>query len=227
MTTKLAAKQSLFMTFKMLNLDAIEKAELKGDPFPYMVIENVLKADAIGKIVESFPVLSKRGSFPLNTLECSGNFDLLMKELQNPLLRTVIGKRFGMELDDKPPMITVRGYTTDRDGHIHTDSKDKLITFLLYLNPNWQSPDGRLRVLYNKSSLEPYAAEVSPEAGRCLIFKVTDNCWHGHTVFNGDRKSIQLNYVTSTGARERHLKRHRFSAFLKRLFVKNEAHTPY
>jgi len=26
--------------------------------------------------------------------------------------------------------------------------------------------------------LTRYAAEISPDAGRCLIFKVTPNCWH-------------------------------------------------
>lgn len=211
------------MSFEQLNIEAIRSAPLQTEPFPYIVIDNVIRPTALAKIVDSFPNLSKRGSFPLNSVSCSGAFDALMKELQDPELRHVIGERFDLDLEDKPPMITVRGFTTERDGNIHTDSNDKLITFLLYLNPNWQSPDGHIRVLHNNRDLEPFAAEVSPEAGRCLIFKVTRNCWHGHTVFQGVRRSIQLNYVTSTGARERHLKRHRFSAFLKGLFKKNEA----
>jgi SM-20-related protein len=215
------------MTFKVINFEAIKNAKLESSPYPYMVIDNVIRPEFVSDVVTSFPALSNRGSFPLNSIKYTGHFEKLMQELQRSELQQLIGQRFNMDLSDKPPMITVRGYTTERDGHIHVDSKDKLITFLLYLNPNWQSPDGRLRVLYDKHSLNPYAAEVSPEAGRCLIFKVTDNCWHGHTVFQGERKSIQLNYVASEGARNRHLKNHRFSAFLKRLLGRNEKNTAY
>jgi SM-20-related protein len=213
---------------QLIDLDAIRKAALQKEPYPYMVIENVIRPEHLPKVVDSFPALPKRGSFPLNALSLSGPFESLMKELESPELRRVIGEKFGMDLEDKPPMITVRGHTTERDGHIHVDSKDKLITFLLYLNPGWTSPDGKIRILYNHRDLAPFAAELSPEAGHCLIFKVTNNCWHGHTVFDGERKSIQLNYVTSTDARERHLKRHSFSALLKRLFRKNdEARSSY
>ncbi|MBM3183690.1 MAG: 2OG-Fe(II) oxygenase [Chlamydiae bacterium] len=204
----------------ILNLEAIRTARLEKEPYPYMVIDSVIHKDALSQVVETFPTLSSRGSFPLDAVSGSGHFDLLMKELQQSELRQLIGERFGMNLKESPPMITLRGSTTEKDGSIHVDSKDKLITFLLYLNPNWQSPGGRIRVLYNQDDLFPFAAEVPPEAGRCLIFKVTDNCWHGHTAFNGPRKSIQLNYVVSDQARKWHLRRHRFSAFLKRVFKK-------
>ena len=96
------------------------------------------------------------------------------------------------------------------------------------MNPGWGATEGRLRLLYNDHDLTRYTAEISPDAGRCLIFKVTPNCWHGHEPFEGERRTIQLNYVTSEEARERDLKRHRFSAFLKGLFSredeKNTAH---
>jgi len=211
------------MSFKILNLQALKNATQHQEPFPYMIIDNIIIPERLTAVLESFPVLSNRGSFPLNALSCSGAFGTLMEELQHPDLRKIIAERFQMDLEEKPPMITVRGHTTERDGQIHVDSVSKLITFLLYLNPNWEAPGGRLRLLYNKRDLAPYAAEIAPEAGRCLIFKVTPNCWHGHEVFTGERRSIQLNYVTSDAARERHLKVHRFSSFLKKLFFKKDA----
>lgn len=216
------------MAFKILNLEALKKATLQTEPFPYIVIDNIIHPEMLDKVCETFPTLNKRGSFPTSAVSCTGEFATLLEELHHPELRNVIGDRFGMDLEDKPPMATIRGYTTERDGLIHVDSTSKLITFLLYLNPNWQSPGGKLRLLYNDHDLDRYAAEISPEAGRCLIFKVTSNCWHGHEPFVGDRRSIQLNYVTSTAARERNLKRHRFSALLKKLlFKKDEARSTY
>lgn len=127
-----------------------------------------------------------------------------------------------MDLDEKPSMITLRGHTGKKDGRIHVDSTSKLITFLLYLNQGWQSSKGCLRVLNNKHDINDFAAEVSPEIGRCLIFKVCPEGWHGHEPFVGVRRSIQLNYVTSQEARMRNLKRHRISAFLKKLLNKKD-----
>ncbi len=216
------------MTAKIINYEALENATLVKEPFPYLIVDNIIRPEVLDEVVKTFPKIEKRGSFPLNAIEHSGHFATFMQELQDEKLRDIIAKKFGMDLNDKPPMVTVRGQTTDRDGHIHTDSTDKLITVLIYMNPNWQDEGGRIRVLYNKHDLSPYAAEVAPEAGRCLIFKVTDNCWHGHTVFNGERRSLQLNYVTSDNARNKHLKRHGFSAFLKKLFSrKNEKNPTY
>jgi SM-20-related protein len=209
-------------SWKVLNADALRKAALVTEPFPYLVIDNLIRPEALAGVVESFPVVPKRGSVPLDTVSYSGAFATLMEEMHSTELRDLIGERLGMDLSDKPPMITVRGRTDTKDGDIHTDSKSKLVTLLLYLNPGWQAPGGRLRLLYNDKDLDRYAAEISPEAGRSVIFKVTPNCWHGHEHFIGERRSVQLNYVTSDEARQGHLKRHRFSVFLKKLFSRED-----
>jgi hypothetical protein len=203
-----------------LDADALRKATLVPEPFPYLVIDNIIRPEVLSEVVGSFPVIRKRGSFPPHAVACSGLFATLMQEMQSDELRDLIGKRLGMDLTNRPPMITVRGRTSEKDGEIHTDSTSKLVTVLLYLNPGWASPVGRLRLLYNNRDLVPYAAEISPEAGRCLIFKVTPNCWHGHEPFVGERRTIQLNYVSSDKVRDRELNRHRLSAFLKQLFSK-------
>jgi len=203
-----------------LDADALRKATLVPEPFPYLVIDNIIRPEVLSEVVGSFPVIRKRGSFPSPAVACSGLFATLMQEMQSDELRDLIGKRLGMDLTNRPPMITVRGRTSEKDGEIHTDSTSKLVTVLLYLNPGWASPVGRLRLLYNNRDLVPYAAEISPEAGRGLIFKVTPNCWHGHEPFVGERRTIQLNYVSSDKVRDRELNRHRLSAFLKQLFSK-------
>ena len=206
--------------WRVLDADALRKATLVPEPFPYLVIDNIIRPEVLSGVVGSFPAIRKRGSFPPHAVACSGLFATLMQEMQSDELRDLIGERLGMDLTNRPPMITVRGRTSEKDGEIHTDSTSKLVTVLLYLNPGWASPVGRLRLLYNNRDLVPYAAEISPEAGRCLIFKVTPNCWHGHEPFVGERRTIQLNYVSSDKVRDRELNRHRLSAFLKQLFSK-------
>ena len=206
--------------WRVLDADALRKATLVPEPFPYLIVDNIIRPEVLSEVVGSFPVIRKRGSFPPHAVACSGLFATLMQEMQSDELRDLIGERLGMDLANRPPMITVRGRTSEKDGEIHTDSTSKLVTVLLYLNPGWVSPVGRLRLLYNNRDLVPYAAEISPEAGRCLIFKVTPNCWHGHEPFVGERRTIQLNYVSSDKVRDRELNRHRLSAFLKQLFSK-------
>ena len=214
------------MSWQVLNPDALRRAALVAEPFPYMIIDNLIRPEVLADVVASFPHVPKRGSFPPEAVSYSGRFATLIDEMHSVELRDLVGERLGMDLKGRPPMLTVRGRTGPKDGQIHTDSKSKLVTVLLYLNRGWSAPQGRLRLLYNDHDLARYAAEISPDAGRCLIFKVTPNCWHGHEPFDGERRTIQLNYVTSEEVREREAKRHRFSAFLKGLFssAKSPAH---
>jgi SM-20-related protein len=212
--------------WNVLNPEALRKAPLVAEPYPHLIVDNLIRPEVLAEVVASFPHVPKRGSFPPEAVSYSGRFATLMQEMHSNQLRDLVGRRLGMDLDGRPPMLTIRGRTGAKDGRIHTDSKSKLVTVLLYLNPGWSAPEGRLRLLYNDHDLSRYAAEISPDAGRCLIFKVTPNCWHGHEPFEGERRTIQLNYVTSEEVRERDLKRHRFSAFVKGLFSSKDAKSP-
>ena len=212
--------------WNVLNPEALRKAPLVAEPYPHLIVDNLIRPEVLAEVVASFPHVPKRGSFPPEAVSYSGRFATLMQEMHSNQLRDLVGRRLGMDLDGRPPMLTIRGRTGAKDGRIHTDSKSKLVTVLLYLNPGWSAPEGRLRLLYNDHDLSRYAAEISPDAGRCLIFKVTPNCWHGHEPFEGERRTIQLNYVTSEEVRERDLTRHRFSAFVKGLFSRKDAKNP-
>ena len=53
--------------------------------------------------------------------------------------------------------------------------------------------------------------------GTLLIFPNGPTSWHGHKTFNGERTSMQLNYMTTDQKARSELRRHRLSAFLKRL----------
>jgi SM-20-related protein len=53
--------------------------------------------------------------------------------------------------------------------------------------------------------------------GTLLVFPNAPNAWHGHRRFTGQRYSVQLNYMTTDAKARSELRRHRFSAFMKRL----------
>jgi Rps23 Pro-64 3,4-dihydroxylase Tpa1-like proline 4-hydroxylase len=112
-------------------------------------------------------------------------------------------------------MVTVRAHCRARDGQIHTDSKGKLITVLVYLNQSWEADGGRLRLLRSPDDIDDYVAEVPPDEGTLLAFRCSDNAWHGHKSFEGPRRAIQLNWVVDDAYLRREQRRHRISAFFK------------
>jgi hypothetical protein len=128
-----------------------------------------------------------------------------------------MAEKFGIELAGLPTLFTVRGRCRERDGKIHTDTESKVITVLIYLNLDWSAAGGRLRVLNGPDDLDDMAAEVPPLAGTLLAFRRSERSWHGHAPFAGERRAIQMNWVTAREWVDREVRRHRLSARLKRL----------
>jgi hypothetical protein len=199
-----------------LALDTIRNSPITEDPYPHVVIDNFLRPEKLNAVCHDFPNIVEGGSFNLSQVNCQGAFARFIEELESPAFRDCVAAKFAMDLTDKPSLITLRGYSRSKDGRIHTDTKSKLITVLIYLNPEWSAASGKLRVL-NSNQMEDYKVEVSPVAGTCLMFKVTDNCWHGYPAFEGTRRSIQLNFLENDAAINSHLLRHNISAKFKGL----------
>jgi predicted 2-oxoglutarate/Fe(II)-dependent dioxygenase YbiX len=72
-------------------------------------------------------------------------------------------------------------------------------------------------LLRSPDSLDDVVAEVPPQAGTLLAFRVTDNSWHGHLPVTGPRRVVQLNWVESAAVVRRERARHGLSARVKRL----------
>ncbi len=134
--------------------------------------------------------------------------------------REAFEHKFDVDLTGRPHTVTVRGQCSPRDGRIHTDTKSKILTLLIYMCPEWEHAGGRLRLLRSAGDLDDAIMEVPPEAGTLLAFKRAENSWHGHKPFSGERRVIQFNWVTSEGDRRLAMLRHHVSASVKRLFGK-------
>ena len=132
-------------------------------------------------------------------------------------MRRAMEGKFAIDLAGRPTMITLRGHSDGKDGRIHTDTATKLITVLLYMNPAWEIGEGRLRLLRGPDDLEDFVAEIPPTAGTMVAFRRSENSFHGHRPHIGERRSIQLNWVTDQRVVRRELGRHRWSARLKAL----------
>jgi hypothetical protein len=205
------------MNTQIIDIDALRTAKVAQDPFPYLIVPGFIRREVLGAIAADYPAIDKPGSFPLPSLDYGKSFSLLIDEIQGPEMTAAIAEKFDIDLDKRPTMITVRGRTDANDGHIHTDSKTKLITVLLYMNGTWEKPGGRLRLLRSPDNLNDMVAEVPPDEGTLLVFRNQPNAWHGHEIYEGPRRAIQLNWVRNKGVVWREQIRHRLSAFVKRM----------
>ena len=144
----------------LLNIEALRSTPLKTEPFEYCVVPDFVTGEALERIQADFPDIEHGGSFPLDALTYGPAFDEMAQELLSPEVRDIFGEYFGIDLEGRPPTLTVRGRTRLKDGKIHLDSKTKLITVLIYFNPDWDSEGGRLRFLGSGNNIEDVIDEV-------------------------------------------------------------------
>jgi hypothetical protein len=196
---------------------ALNAAKLASKPFPYFIVPGFIPPRAMAAVDPDFPVVEKLGSFPLSSVKSGRAFDAMIAALRGPEFRHAVAEKLGMDLEGRPTMVTVRGSSGLRDGHIHTDSVTKLVTVLIYMNSKWESPEGRLRLLGSPDNLDDVVAEVPPDEGTLLVFKNVPHAWHGYKPFIGPRRVIQLNWVTSNAVVRWEQTRHKVSAIFKSL----------
>jgi len=202
---------------KCLNLKSLEQMPIQEHPYPHVVVPEFVSPDAFSSVVADFPKVPGPGSHPPSELKIRGYFRQLIDELHGDDFRRAIEAKFGVDLAGRPTMYTVRGYTRPKDGSIHTDSKTKIVTVLLYLNDKWDDDGGRLRILRSGTDLDDYVAEISPTQGNLLAFVRSDTSWHGHKPFEGRRRAIQFNWVTDQEIVDKEQARHRLSTRVKKV----------
>jgi SM-20-related protein len=206
----------------MIDLDyqALQATPVSEDPYEHIVVENFVRPASLAAVTRELPKLDKGGSFPIGSVRLGPNAKALMEELEGPRFRDAVAAKFDLDLDGAPTMVTLRGASREKDGRIHCDSHTKRVTILLYLNPEteaWARREGCLRLLRGPDDIENFAVEVPPVNGTLLIFPNGPTTWHGHKQFVGTRYVIQLNYMTTDSTARSEMRRHKVSAFVKRL----------
>lgn len=200
-----------------LDMAALAATPLATDPYDHIVVPTFVRPEALAGVLADYPEVPGPGSHPPSELTIRGRFAALMAELDGPAFRKAIEEKFGIDLTGRPTMYTVRGWCRPTDGKIHTDSKTKIITVLVYLNEAWDADGGRLRILRNGTDLNDYVAEVPPHGGTLLVFRRSETSWHGHEPFDGKRRAIQMNWVTDADVVAYEQRRHRISTVVKKL----------
>lgn len=194
---------------------------VQQDPFPFMVAHGQLPDDARGDLERDFPRYASAGFFPYDPGECGPSVNALINDMTSPAFARAIGQRLGIDnLDQFPTLVTLCRLLNKRHGTIHTDSKSKVATALIYLNPQWpDTSDGCLRFLRKIDDIDSTVTpELAPLYGEFAVFKRCENSFHGHLPYEGERRVIQVAWLTSEEEKLRKTKRGKFSRAFKKLF---------
>lgn len=202
-----------------LALEAFEATPLSVDPFDHVLLPNFLSSVDCAAARAAFPLSEHGGLAPAPEDAPNDGLGRLLRALRRPEVTDAFSMKFRVTLDPEALMIHLRSRAQEKDGRIHADSRDKLVTALLYLNDGWPHQGGRLRLLRNSEDLEDYVAEAPPLDGFLIAFRRTDHSWHGHHPYVGVRRCVMFNWMVSKAVARRELKRHALSAGMKRMFI--------
>lgn len=202
---------------RVVDLSALARTPLERDPFDFLVVPHFVPPQAAAAARLCFPVSPHGGIAPARAAARDDGFDRLLSAVRTPQFTAAMSRKFGVALDPRTLMLTMRSRCRPQDGGIHADSTDKVITALIYLNESWPHPGGMLRILRSATDMDAMVAEVPPLDGTLLTFHRTDTSFHGHLPYDGVRRALMLNWMTDVGAARRETMRHAISAAAKRL----------
>jgi len=193
-------------------------AVVREASFPLLIAEGVLDPSAEQALIDDFPRYRGAGFFPHADADCGPALNALVGELTAPAFADRIGDLLGIaRLSKFPVLVTICRALNLRHGTIHTDSQSKIASALVYLNPDWvPTHAGCLRFLSTGNDIEALVApEIKPLYGMLTAFRRTDNSFHGHLPYEGERRVIQIAWLVDAAAVDRKTRRGRFSRAIK------------
>lgn len=196
------------------------------EPFAYVIASNQLPDAARRPLIDAFPTYGSAGFFPYLATDCGATLQALVAEMSAPAFADALGARLGIaHLSSHPAMVTLSDSVHRRHGTLHTDSRSKIATALLYLNDGWtHGSAGCLRLLESGDDIDALAApEIPPLYGTLVAFRRSERSFHGHLPFEGQRRVVQVAWLTGVDALARKTRRGRWSRWIKSLLGARDA----
>ncbi|WP_329571325.1 2OG-Fe(II) oxygenase [Kitasatospora sp. NBC_01266] len=213
----------------VLDLAALEAAELHTDPYPHAVVEHSFGSDALARgLREEFAaagfvrnerqyaeaggkrylmynryVVKDGKPVPESLASLSETWQQLITEILGDPYRAALGALTGVDLDGCALEARLDRYTQGCWIEPHTDRPDKVVTQLFYFNEPWREEwQGEFRVLRGPD-LDDCARKVLPRLGTSVVMRRSDRSWHGvPPIVEGtgqDRLSLLVHFVRDAG----------------------------
>ncbi len=218
-----AASQLPAMPIKVIKMHRLQRDGVRHalEPFPWLVATDTLPDSEHAALYSGFPACAQAGFVPYESAQCGRQLNDLVAEVTAPPFADALGERLGVPAMSKyPVLVTICTRLNKRHGTIHTDSKSKIASALLYLNADWTPGSaGSLRLLSEIDDIESLLTpEIPPVYGTLVAFRRSDCSFHGHLPFEGERRVIQFAWLTDREALARKTQRGHMQRLLKRVF---------
>jgi hypothetical protein len=211
-----------FDSFDDRQIEAFKRAFATAEPFPHIVLDNVI-ADDPAALDATFPPPEWTGwkrfrdDYQVGKMFCQDlavipePWSSMLRELNEPKFLGFLESISGVDKLIPDPYLEGGGLHASGPAGIlapHTDfhiyvrlDVYRQLNVLIYLNDGWTEDDGGCLELYAPDEDEPRVTVV-PTFGRCVIFRTDDRSIHGFSkpVQTTDRlrRSLALYYYTST-----------------------------
>ena len=200
----------------------------QADPFPHVVIDNLLPAEALLAVLEEFPEMGATGwrrwdevnerKMGLSDEACMGPVTRhLLHEFNSQVFMQFLEVLTGIAGLIPDPYFVGGGLHQIVPGgflKVHADFNrhkglglERRLNLLLYLNEDWHDSYGGHLELWDRSMLG-CRERIAPTFNRCVIFATRATSYHGHPEplacpQGRSRRSLALYYYTAdVGARE-------------------------
>ena len=208
------------------SLPADAAAYRAAEPFPHVVLDDVLRAEAFDAAVRDFPGIDDefwKGYLHVNETKYSNtdpatwaeSLQAVAQEFCSPTFVSYLEQLTG--IPDLIPDYTMDGgglHMTKRGGHlnIHADFSThhthanwaRRVNILLYLNEEWREEWGGKLELWD-TRMTACQQTVTPAGNRMLVFTTSQDSFHGHP--DGltcppdvARRSLAMYYFTEEAA---------------------------
>ncbi|MET0225711.1 MAG: 2OG-Fe(II) oxygenase [Dokdonella sp.] len=207
----------------LLDARRLERADtvVRQQPFAFLIAQEQLPDAARAALARDFPRYPSAGFFPYEANDCGPSINRLVDALTSGGFADAVGRRLGVpDLGRYPSLVTLCRRLNKRHGTIHTDSRSKVVTALVYLNETWpDTSEGCFRFLNRIDDIDDLAApEIRPLYGHFVAFRRAENSFHGHLPHEGERRVIQIAWLTSEDEKLRKTQRGKLSRLFKKLF---------
>ena len=184
----------------LIDYDVLQhSAPVHREPFTWVLIDDLFSASAIDFLVEEYPTegftpsISDNGHYRLDdqTVVEYGtcvNLDHLsplwrevIADVMDPAYRRTIAQLTEVDLSETTMKVRLCKYPPGGWMLPHTDQPRRVVTQIIYLNPEWEASwGGHLQILGSERA-DDVVESVSPKRNRSVLFVRSDTSYHAVT----------------------------------------------
>jgi SM-20-related protein len=206
----------------LLDLDALQRAQVIHDPCDFTVVRDFVSWADAAAIRQDFPLIAYSGLLPVEATAFGPSFGCLIEALQTEAMARLVAEKFDIDLTGRAVSIAVRGRCQGTGGGTKNDSAAKRVSALLYLNAAWEPGGSRPQSLRQPDELDDMIADVLPAFGTLVAFRRPDCLSPAREPFVRVRRYLMINWMAGSVAARRGRARPRVSTQAKRILARAE-----